>query len=133
MSKKPQASNRIFQVNSELRTNIYEIIKSKLDLNPSVIVTVSEVSCSPDLKHATAYISVYTTDEEKKRETFEKIKNNSGKVRFFLGRMMTTRTVPEVEFVIDGSYDYGNKIDQIISTFTYGEDDDKNKWCRKTN
>lgn len=127
MSKKPTSSKRMFQVNSELCKNIYEILKNKMDFSPSEIFTVTDVVCSPDLRHATAYISVFATDEEKKKELFERIKSSSGKVRFFLGRMMTTRTVPEIEFVYDTSYDYGNKIDKIISGFKYGENDDEDK------
>ena len=41
---------------------------------------------------------------------------------------MRIRTVPELKFVMDTSSDYGNKIDKIISGFTYntpeGEEDD---------
>ena len=41
---------------------------------------------------------------------------------------MRIRTVPEIKFQMDNSADYGNKIEKILSGFTYntepGDEDD---------
>ena len=37
---------------------------------------------------------------------------------------MSIRYVPELHFYEDGALEYGNKIDKILSTLTYGENDE---------
>ena len=120
-------STRIEKLNSEFRKNIYEIVKNELNL-PSVteMFSVTEVDSSPDLKNAKVYISVYSTNEEKKRATFIGIKEASSKIRKSLSAKMRIKYVPELSFYEDGALEYGNKIDKILSTITYGENNDDN-------
>lgn len=116
---------RTERLNSELRKLIYDVIKNKLML-PDVteMFTVTEVDCAPDLKTAKVYISVYSTDEEKRKKTFDAIRVVSPEIRRELCHEMRIRTVPELRFYEDGAFAYGNKIDTILSTLTYGENND---------
>lgn len=94
--------------------------------------SVSEVDVTNDLKHAKVYVSVFSTDQTKAQQTFQAICESAKAVRTELSKVMHIRTVPELHFVLDGSADYGNKIDKILSTFTYvtnpddGEDGNEN-------
>ncbi len=120
-------SRREQRLNSEFRKEIYDIIANKLLLTGLVeMFTVTEVDTSPDLKNAKVYISIYSTSEEKKKETFEKIKKASGEIRKCLAKTMKTRTVPFLVFYEDSSSSYGEKIDKILSTITYGENNEDN-------
>ena len=116
---------RTDRLNSELRKLIYEVIKNKLML-PEVteMFTISEVDCSPDLKHAKVYISVYSVSEEKRKKTYDAICHASPEIRRALCHEMRIRTVPELRFYEDGAFAYGNKIDTILSTLTYGENNE---------
>lgn len=120
--------SRTERLNSEIRKDVYDIIKNKLN-NPLIteMFTVSEADVSPDLKHAKIYLSVFSSDEQKKEQTFKAIVDSAKEIRKILGEELRARTVPELRFVKDGAYEYGDKIDNIIATFTYGEktDDDK--------
>ena len=120
-------STRVERLNSEFRKTIYEIIKNDLNL-PTVteMFSVTEVDVSPDVKNAKVFISVYSTDELKKKATFEGIKGASQKIRRCLSSKMHIRYVPELRFFEDGALEYGNKIDKILSEITYGENNDDN-------
>ncbi len=111
------------RLNSEFQREIYDILKNKIK-NPNIteMFSITEVDVTNDLKHAKVYLSVYSTDNDKKAKTFEAIVSSAKAVRSELSKVMRIRTVPELHFVTDNSIDYGNKIDSIISTFTYSEE-----------
>ena len=120
-------SKRGQRLNSEFRKNIYDVIKYDLN-NPliSEMFSVTEVDVSPDMKNARVYISVYSTDQVKKKNTFDAIVNSAGEIRRCLCNKMHIRYVPVLRFYEDSALEYGNKIDMILSTITYGENNDDN-------
>ena len=106
---------RTDRLNSELRKLIYDVIKYKLMIPEATeMFTITEVDCSPDLKNARVYISVYSVDEEKRKKTYYAICNASAEIRRALCSEMRIRTVPELRFYEDGAFAYGNKIDTIL-------------------
>ena len=118
-------SSRTEKLNSEFRKIIYEIIKNELNIpTVSEMFSVTEVDVAPDLKSAKVYVSVYSTDQDKKKATFLGIKDNASKIRRSLSSKMHIKYVPELRFYEDGALEYGNKIDKILSTITYGDNND---------
>lgn len=108
-------NNRIDKVNSEIKKELYEVITRKLK-NPFIteMVSVLDVVTSKDLKHATVFLSVYSVNPEKKQRTYEAILSDAKKIRYELSKVMRIRTVPELHFVLDGSMDYGDKMDKLF-------------------
>ena len=127
MPKVTMKGKRTEKLNSEFRKLIYEIIKNDLNI-PTVteMFSITEVDVAPDVKSAKVYVSVYSTDPVKKQATFNGIKENTSKIRRELSSKMRIKYVPELRFLEDGALEYGNKIDKILSTITYGEDNDDN-------
>jgi ribosome-binding factor A len=78
------------------------------------MVSVLDVVTSKDLKHATVFLSVYSVNPEKKQRTFEAIVSDAKKIRYELSKVMRIRTVPELHFILDGSMDYGDKMDKLF-------------------
>ena len=64
--------------------------------------------------------------QEKKKNTFDAIVNSAGEIRRCLCSKMHIRYVPVLRFYEDSALEYGNKIDMILSTITYGENNDDN-------
>ncbi len=116
------------RLNSEFKKEIYEIVSRKLnDPEISAMFSITEVETSKDLSHAKVFVSVYSTDEEKKNSTFNAIKRNAKKIRFELGSVMRIRTVPELTFLLDGSMEYGDKMDKLFSEINKnGKNTDEN-------
>lgn len=117
MQKKKSNVNRTDRLNSEFQKDIYEIISRKLQ-NPkiSAMFSVLKVDTSKDLKHAKVYISVYSPSEEKKKETFEAIREDAKKIRYELSKGARLRTVPELTFIADDSMDYGDKMEKLLKS-----------------
>jgi ribosome-binding factor A len=63
-------------------------------------VTITDVRVTPDLQHATIYYTVFGSEEDKKRSA-EIIEKNRGKIRSEVGRNLSIRLTPTVEFVSD--------------------------------
>lgn len=113
------------RLSGEFQKEISSVISTKLrNKFPelSAIISVTEADVAPDLKSAKIYISVFDTDEERSRNSFEIIKSNAGYIRHELAQVMHIRTIPELRFHIDESMEYGAKIDKILS----GLETDKN-------
>ena len=118
---------RTDKINSELQKILYQIIKTDINV-PTIteMFSITEVDCSPDLKNAKVYVSVYSTNEDKKVATFQGIKSASSEIRRALASKMHTRCVPELRFYLDTALEYGNKIDKILSGFKYYTKEDDN-------
>ena len=117
------------RLNSEFQKEIYNILKNKVKNHDiTEMFSILEVDVTNDLKYAKVYVSIFSTNAERKQKTFNAICDSAKFVRGELAKIMRIRTVPELKFLMDTSSDYGNKIDQIISGFTYntpeGDEDD---------
>ncbi len=114
--------NRNDRLNGEFQKEIYEIISRRLK-NPLVteMFSVLRVDASRDLSHAKVYISIYSKDEEKKQKTFNAIAEDAKKIRYELAKVMRIRTVPELHFILDGTMEYGDKMEKLFKSINEGE------------
>ncbi len=113
---------RTDRLNSEFKKEIYEIITRRLN-DPEIteMVSVMKVDVSRDLSYAKVFVSVFSTDKEKQKKTFDAICKNAKRIRHELGGSMRIRTVPELSFVLDGSMEYSDKINKIFAEIEKGE------------
>jgi ribosome-binding factor A len=77
-------------------------------------VTVTGVRMNADLKRARVFVSLMGNEDEK-NESFEALRASAGRVRHELGSRIRTRFLPEIDFVIDTSQEYGNHIDSLLA------------------
>ena len=78
----------------------------------SHIVSVSEVRVSPDLRHAIAYVMpLGGADAE---AVLKALKDNARWLRGEVGRSLSTKYTPDLQFRLDESFDAGAKIDAIL-------------------
>ena len=54
-------------------------------------------------------------------ETFNAIKNDAKRIRYELAKSSRARTVPELHFFLDGSMEYGDKMDKLFIQIAKGE------------
>lgn len=112
---------------SQFREEIYRVIATKLRnrySSLSAIISVTQVDVSPDLKTAKVYVSIYDPDTARKDASFKILKENAGFIRHELSQVLHLRTVPELSFILDGSMEYGAKIDKIIESLENQENKD---------
>lgn len=108
--------NRIDKLNSEFKKEIYEIITRKIK-NPFIteMFSIVKVDASKDLSNAKVYLSVFSTNETRKKATFDAIVGEAKRIRYELAKTSNIRTVPELRFIDDDSMAYGDKMDKIFA------------------
>ena len=85
--------------------------EAKLPLSTKEI-TVTEVRMSQDLKVAKAF--VLTLGGKNAHEIIEKLKEFSFVIRKVLSKKITMKYLPKILFVKDESFDYAEKIENLI-------------------
>lgn len=75
-------------------------------------VTVGEVRCSPDLKHATAFVAPLGPGDADKLAAG--LNRASAFLRGRLGREIELKFTPNLHFVADASYDEASRIDALL-------------------
>jgi ribosome-binding factor A len=108
-------SQRQLRVGELVRHALAEILQRGEVPEPALeraVITVPEVRMSPDLKLATAYVMpLGGKDADKMVAALEK---NRKALRGELGRRVELRSVPELRFRVDTSFDIGQKMDALL-------------------
>jgi ribosome-binding factor A len=113
-------SRRIERVNNLIRQEISDLLQRQVkDPRLGGFVTVTQVSTSPDLRHAKIFISIMGNEEEKE-EALEAFAVASGFLRRELGARLRLRRSPELSFHYDDSIDQGTHVLQLISQIATG-------------
>ncbi len=80
--------------------------------NKTSLITVTSATCSPDLKRATIFITVFPTDKEKAALEFAKRKRPE--LREFFKKNMNAKNTPFVDIEIDLGEKKRQKIDELL-------------------
>jgi ribosome-binding factor A len=103
---------RTDRIAEEIKKVISEMIQNELkDPRVKGLISVTKVLITKDLKYCKIYISVLGAD---KNEVLEGIKSGAGYMRKELGNRIEIRILPELNFILDDSLEYGAHIDQVI-------------------
>jgi ribosome-binding factor A len=76
-------------------------------------VTVTGVQMSPDLRHAKIFVSTMGSEKEKKA-SLDALNHATGWIRRELGQRIRIKFLPEIAFMADTSYEYGERIDKLL-------------------
>ena len=92
--------------NALLRESFYDQI---IENN---IITVTEVNVSPDLKNAKVYIM--PLGGENKLEVLDSLNKSNGRIKKLISSNINLRQIPKLQFKIDETFEYANKIENIL-------------------
>ena len=97
-----------------LQKELSEIFRVQTAKMGGVLVSVSAVRVSPDLRIARAYLSIFPS--ERANEIIESINHSARSVRYELAQRVRyqLRKTPELTFFIDDSLDYIEHIDSLL-------------------
>lgn len=102
----PGPSQRQLRVAELIRRRLSDVLHQgdihDPDLN-RLSITVGEVTCSPDLKVATAYVLPLGGDH--REEALEALKRNRSEIRRIVGKGLQLKFSPEFRFRIDETFD----------------------------
>jgi len=108
-------SQRQLRVGELVRHALAEILQRGEVPDPALetaVITVPEVRMSPDLKLATAYVMPLGGKNADK--IVAALEKNRKALRGELGRRVELRSVPELRFRVDTSFEIGQKMDALL-------------------
>ena len=113
--------SRTSRLNGEYQKAISEIIRRLKDRNAELkgLISVTEADVAPDLKTAIVYVSIYGKNQTETKRSFEILQESAGYIRHELSQVMRMRTVPSITFRMDGSMEYGSKMDELFKSISY--------------
>lgn len=77
------------------------------------IISITSVDLSADLRYARVHVSIMGSPEQT-REAFAAIRHAAGYLRRNLAQRLTTRTVPELTFLLDESLQRGARVLELL-------------------
>jgi len=78
------------------------------------MVTVSGVDVTRDLSHATVRVLPHGSDEDREA-ALAGLQSAAGFLRRLVAHALTTRTVPQLHFVLDRGLENAHRIDQLLA------------------
>ena len=105
-------SQRIQRVNELLKQEISQLLLKEIDFD-DVLVTITNVDTSPDLKNCKVKISVIPT--EKNKLALEIIKKNIYHLQQALNKRISLKFNPKISFEIDQIEAKAQRIEEILS------------------
>ncbi len=107
-------NHRPQRVGEAVRRALGAIFLNNLAHVPNIMhVSITEARMSPDLRNATVYFRMLTTQADAPAMA-KLLKLNSGGVRHLLAKELTMRYVPQLHFVHDASEDSARRIDALL-------------------
>jgi ribosome-binding factor A len=111
-------TQRTARLDELLREEISEVIRREVDDPRIGFVTITDVEVAPDLRHATVWVSVIGTPEER-RKTLRALSRAMPFVRQRLGRLRLKR-IPELHIKEDQSAERGTRVLRILDELEHG-------------
>jgi ribosome-binding factor A len=124
-------TQRQLRVGEELRHALAAILMRGESRDPDlhdVSITVSEVRTSPDLKHATAFVT--TLSGANMDKVLPALRRAAPWLRGQIARTVRLRFAPQLSFQADTAFDYAQKVDDLMHREEIARDLDS--WRRRT-
>lgn len=119
------ASFRLSKIESLLKEEISLIFLHKVQDRKLSLITITNVKISPDVRYAKIYLSVY--EKEKREEVLFKVNELKGWIRSQLAGRVQLRYVPELDFFIDDTLDYVEKMEGLFKKIHENDNEKDNE------
>jgi ribosome-binding factor A len=107
------------RISDLLRKEVADIIMYKIK-DPRVgFITVTGVDVTDDIKIAKVYVSIL--QDEEKKTTLDILNSAKSFIRTELSKRLRMKFIPSIEFRLDTSIEYGNRIERLLKEAGEGE------------
>ncbi len=118
------ASNRIMRINEEIQKSLAQKLRSVKDPRVSgTMISITHVETTPDLRYAKVYVSFL--EESKAADALKGLKSAGGWLRREISGDLKLRYTPELQWALDDSITYGNKLLSLINSLEISHDDEE--------
>ena len=101
------------RINKQLQREISLLLGERIKKETVKDAIITGVDCARDLERARVFFTAL--DPRRRPALLEELQSVGGVLRTLLGQSMRLRQIPALEFVMDESADYGEKIDGILA------------------
>jgi ribosome-binding factor A len=108
-------SQRQLKISRMLQREISEIFQRETRGKfGGAMITVTKVNITSDMSVARVYLSLFATND--KTTLLDAIQHHTSEIRYHLGKRIRNqvRAIPEIEFYLDDSLDYIDKIEGLL-------------------
>lgn len=105
-------AERMPKVNELLRQELGNLINAEVEFPLGTIVTITQVSTSPDLRHSGVYVSIIPADRE--REAMSALIRETKNLQALLNKRVFLRSIPKLRFYIDKEEQKAAEIDYLL-------------------
>ena len=116
------ATNRINRINEDIQRELASLIRTVKDPRVHGLISITRVDTTTDLRYCRVYGSVL--DHSDVKEVVKGLKSAAGYLRRELGRVLTLRYTPELQFIEDDSIERGVRMVSMIDR-VLEEDEEK--------
>jgi ribosome-binding factor A len=100
------------RVSDLLREEIADIVIYRLKDPRIGFITITGVDVTDDIKIAKVYVSVLK--DEDKKNTLDILNSAKSFIRSELSKRLRMKSIPGIEFRLDASIEYGDRIDKLL-------------------
>ncbi len=120
-------TRRTSRVAEAIRRLVSEILHNQLN-DPRIegFITITKVEMTQDLRLARIYYSVLG-DDQKKKLIAKGLKSAKNFIRRCIGNELKLRYAPDISLVIDESFEYKERIDNILNKIHEGKKNENDK------
>ncbi|MBN1326301.1 30S ribosome-binding factor RbfA [Candidatus Falkowbacteria bacterium] len=105
-------SQRIEKVNELIKNQLGQIIIKELELPENLMITITKVETSPDLKSAKIFISVLP--ENMRGTALLILTKNAGVLHRALNKLIKIKFTPNLKFFIDEQEIFAEEVEKIL-------------------
>lgn len=105
-------SNRTVRVNELLQREISDILRKRYQAE-AVVVTISEVRVSPDLRDARVFVSI-VGDDDLVQTKLRWLRTKAPDIRDELSRRIVLKYLPKLQYVVDSGAIRGSRILRML-------------------
>ena len=108
-------SNRIVRVNELLKRELSNLINLK-NIAPknSILVSVTEVKTTSDLRKALVFISVFGGDDKSEKEVIQVLRKKRVELQHDISQVITLKFTPVLRFELDKRLAAGDRIFELL-------------------
>jgi len=113
-------SLRIQQVNELIKRELGKIIFRELDIPRNIILTVTRVNTTNDLRETSIFVSIIPRNKEK--EILKMLNREIYTLQQILNKRLFMKPVPKIRFLLDKETEKAVKIEEILKEINKKEE-----------
>ncbi len=111
-------SRRIQQINELIKRELSQILVKEVDFPKDVLVTITRVKTSIDLKRTRVYISVIPINQSPK--VFQALNREIYNLQRKINKRLQAKTIPKIEFIQEKETNRAARIEELLEKINNG-------------